>query len=188
MKHITTNYRLTNKIANVYGGNKILTSDFCHYNKIEMVKVDKVDHGNYKIFINDAKQIYSNCGHVYKADKKELFEVSASVKLQDINKNDDMVWILAYCYFNNLVVLIDKGYLKVSIFETFQSLNDGSNLSAHSQHFKSLFKDYDCKYIGIHYDKNSNATSTDLNSYKDVVRYFQKHSIYKTLTNERYFA
>ena len=188
MRHTTTSYRLTNKIANIYGSDKILTSDYCQYNDIPMVRLDKVDHGNYKIFIDDVNKVYKNCGHVYKSDKKDLLEVVTSVKVSDINKNNDMLWILGYCYFNNLVVMIDKGYLKVSIFETIETLNDGSNLSAHSQHFKSLFKDYNATYIGIEYDKNGSAKMTDLKEYKNVVRYFQSRSCYKTLTNERYFT
>lgn len=186
MKYSITNYTLTRRVANVYGhDNKSLDSVQATAQGIKMVKCESISNGTYRIFVADTEMLYKNCGHVYASDRKNLFEVSASVKLTDMNE-DQLHWALAYCFYNNLTVLYRKGYLVVSIYETAESLNDGSNLSEHSQHFKTLFKDFNTTYVGTEYNEHGNAISNDIASYNDVVRYFQSKSRRKQLTPSCY--
>lgn len=186
MRYSITPYSLTRRIGQVYGhDNKTLTTEQAAINDIEMVKCESIDNGNYKIFVADTQMLYKNCGHVYAADKKNLFEVSASVKLNTLTQSQ-LHWILAYCFYNGLVVIYRNGSLVVSIYETQTSLDDGSNLSEHSQHFKVLFKDLETSYTGNAYDNNGGVNQTDLASYKNVVRYFQSQSKRKQLTPSCY--
>lgn len=186
MKYSITPYSLTRRIGQVYGhDNKTLTTEQAAVNDIEMVKCESIDNGNYKIFVADTRMLYKNCGHVYAADKKNLFEVSATVKLNKMTA-EQLHWALAYCFYNGLVVIYRNGSLVVSIYETNESLNDGSNLSEHSQHFKVLFKDFETTYVGNAYNENGQVLQTTLNSYRDVVKYFQLKSRRKQLTPNCY--
>lgn len=189
MRRIENYVPTTRFDAMVYGNAESMTVPYCIKNKIKMIKCDSVDGGKYKIFANDENLLYSNCGHVYKADKKSLIEATASVKISDLSF-EDRFWILAYCYFNKIVVIKDKGYLKISFYETFQSLNDGSNLNSLGKKFRVMFKGIEnVSYTGTRYDADGAVVEhNDLMNFNNVVRYFQSYSAKKSITNDRYFV
>lgn len=186
MKTITS-YKLTNKIATVYGGDKIMDSQYCNDNNIAMFKAPSVEHGVYKIFVDDEKTLYRNLPHVYKSDKIDLFELSATIKLHDL-KESELKWIYAYIYFNNLTVVKRNGFLVVSAYETIKSLHDGSNLSPLSQHFKRMFKSFDTVYELKYFNNNGIEDQINIsNNPNDCIAFLQDYSG-KRRTNKIYFA
>lgn len=179
-------YHCTGKSAMVHGYTRPIDSFEAEDKGIEMVLCESISQGSYKIFVADTAMLYSRCGHVAREDKVNIYEVRGVVKVSEMTKNQ-LHWILAYCYYNQLVVDLSNDRLTVSIFETTESINEG-NLHGHSQHFRVIFNKFNAVFTGIYYDKNGKADAEAVKSYNDAIGYFQLKSEKKSITDKRYFC
>ena len=185
-KFVVREYHYTGKPAMLHGYTKPIDTATAENEEIAMVKCESIDHGNYKIFVADTNMLYSRCGHVSLSDKANLFEVQATVKVSDLTASQ-LHWILAYCYYNQIIVNKVDDRLTVSVFETVDSIDEG-DLSEHSQHFRVMFNKFNAVYSGIYYDSKAVAHIQAINNYNGVVKYFQQKSKHKSLTDKRYFC
>jgi hypothetical protein len=185
-KFNVSEYHYTGKSAMLHGYTKPIDTETAENEEIAMVKCESIDHGNYKIFVADTDMLYSRCGHVSASDKANLFEVQATVKVSDLTVSQ-LHWILAYCYYNQIIVNKVDDRLTVSVFETIDSVDEG-DLSEHSQHFRVMFNKFNVVYSGIYYDSKAVAHIQAIENYNGVVKYFQQKSKHKSLTDKRYFC
>lgn len=179
-------YHYTGKSAMLHGYTRPIDTETAENEDIAMVKCESIDHGNYKIFVADTDMLYSRCGHVSPMAKVNLYEVQATVKVSDLGATV-YHWILAYCYYNQIVVSRKDDRLTVSVFETVDSVDEG-DLSEHSQHFRVMFNKFSAVYSGIYYDGKAVAHIQAIENYNGVVEYFQQKSKHKSLTDKRYFC
>lgn len=178
----STIYNPTNKIAKVYDGNA--TSNRTSYDGLSMVKCDKVNHGSYKIYINDEKTIYNNLLHIYAKDKKDLIEVNATFnysKLNDLEK----IWCLAYIDQNNMICSKQLNNMVVSMYIDKNDIPN--NFSYLSQLFKTLCHNVDTKYSLVNYDNKGKKTTESLNDYHDIVKSLQT-KYRQSVTNNIYLT
>lgn len=185
-KFHVSEYHYTGKSAMLHGYIAPIDTETAENEDIAMVKCESIDHGNYKIFVADSDMLYNRCGHVSASDKVNLYEVQGTVKVSDLTATQ-LHWILAYCYYNQIIVNKSDDRLTVSVFETLDSVNDG-NLSEHSQHFRVMFNKFNAVYSGIYYDNKAVAHIQAIENYNGVVKYFQQKSKHKSLTDKRYFC
>ena len=163
-----TIYKATNKIAKVFNGD--VNSNLTSYDGLDMVKCDKVNHGSYKIYINDEKTIYNNMYHVYARDKKDLIEVNATFnysKLTDLEK----IWCLAYIEQNNMICSKQLNNMVVSMYIDKNDIPN--NFSYLSQLFKTLCHNIDTKYSLVDYDNKGKKSIETLDDYHEIVKSLQ---------------
>lgn len=181
MKEATI-YKATNKIAKVFDGNA--NSNLTSYDGLSMVKCDKVNHGSYKIYLNDEKSVYNNMLHIYAKDKKDLIEVNATFnynKLTDLEK----IWCLAYIDQNNMICSKQLNNMVVSMYIDKNDIPN--NFSYLSQLFKTLCHNVNTIYNLVDYDNKGKKTIETLNDYHDIVKSLQ--SIYRqSVTNDIYLT
>lgn len=185
-KFNVSEYHYTGKSAMLHGYIRPIDTEEAENEDIKMVKCESIDHGNYKIFVADTDMLYNRCGHISASDKVNVYEVQGTVKVSDLTASQ-LHWILAYCYYNQIIVNKTDDRLTVSVFETVDSIDEG-NLSEHSQHFRVMFNKFNVVYSGIYYDGSATAHIQAIDNYNGVVKYFQRKSKHKSLTDKRYFA
>lgn len=181
MKEATI-YKATHKVAKVYDGNA--NSNLTSYDGLSMVKCDKVNHGSYKIYLNDEKAVYNNMLHIYARDKKDLIEVNAVFnysKLTELEK----IWCLAYIDQNNMICSKQLNNMVVSMYIDKNDIPN--NFSYLSQLFKTLTHDIDTKYSLVNYDNKGKKTITELNDYHEIVKSLQT-KYRSSVTNDIYLT
>lgn len=181
MKEATI-YNPTHKVAKVYDGNA--NSNLTSYDGLEMVKCDKVNHGSYKIYLNDEKAVYNNLFHVYAKDKKDVIEVNAVFnysKLTDLEK----IWALAYIDQNNLICSKQLNNLVVSMYIDKNDIPN--NFSFLSQLFKTLCHNIEAVYSIVDYDTKGKKTIRTLDDYHDIVKSLQ-YKYRDSVTNDIYLT
>lgn len=175
-----TIYKATNKIAKVFDGN--MNSNYTSYDGLDMVKCDKVNHGTYKIYLNDEKTVYNNMLHIYARDKKDLIEVNATFnysKLSDLEK----IWCLAYIDQNNMVCSKQLNNMVVSMY--IDKNDTPNNFSYLSQLFKTLCHNVETRYSLVDYNDKGKKTIESLNDYHSIVKSLQER-YRQSVTNNIY--
>lgn len=145
-------------IAKVNAYDHEMYADTAEAMGIPMVAMGNIDNGNFKVFPYDELMIYRNCEHTYKADRKGILEISASVKVRDL-KETERLWLMGYSYFNGVNVLLSSGYIK---FSFVLKKTDKRNLSRFSQHFDIMFENISAEITAIEYSADGVADKTEI--------------------------
>ena len=156
-----TEYHFTRSgryIAKVNAYDYEIYADVAESLDIPMVAMGNIDNGNFKVFPYDEAMIYRNCEHTYKADRKAILEISASVKVRDLTESQRF-WLMGYSYFNGVNVLLSSGYIK---FSFVLKKTDKRNLSRFSQHFDIMFENIKADITAKEYSADGVADKTEI--------------------------